>query len=288
MTAPNRQASGTADSRDLDLFSLVAMAWRRKLLIGGLTFACMVIALVLALTATPIYRAEVVVVESQDPANGVGGALGQLGGLAGLAGINLNFGSTGVAEQARAMVQSRYLVEQFVDSQKLLPALQARSPGLTTRWRAVEYMRTRVVTVQRDVRKNVTTIAVDWTDAQTAAKWANEFVALGNEILRQRAIDEASRNIAYLDAQLDKTDVVELRKVIYEIIESQTKTLMLANGRREYAFQVIDPAVPPEIRSSPQRSLMVIGGTAGGFLLGLLIAFVIEAYQRRRAREFAV
>jgi uncharacterized protein involved in exopolysaccharide biosynthesis len=149
-------------------------------------------------------------------------------------------------------------------------------------------MRTRVVTVQRDVRKNVTTIAVDWTDAQTAAKWANEFVALGNEILRQRAIDEASRNIAYLDAQLDKTDVVELRKVIYEIIESQTKTLMLANGRREYAFQVIDPAVPPEIRSSPQRSLMVIGGTAGGFLLGLLIAFVIEAYQRRRAREFAV
>lgn len=287
MAAANRQVAGT-DGGDLDLFALLAMAWRRKLLIASFTVALMVVALVLALTATPIYRAEVVVVEAQDPANGVGGALGQLGGLAGLAGINLNFGSTGVAEQARAMVQSRYLVEQFVDTHKLLPALRARSPGLTTRWRAVEYMRARVVNVQRDVRKNVTTISVDWTDAQTAAKWANDLVALGNEILRQRAIDEASRNIAYLDAQLDKTDVVELRKVIYEIIESQTKTLMLANGRREYAFQVIDPAVAPEIRSSPQRTLMVIGGTAGGFVLGLLVAFILEAWQRRKARESVV
>jgi uncharacterized protein involved in exopolysaccharide biosynthesis len=247
----------------------------------------MVLALVLALTATPIYRAEVVVVEAQDPAGGVGGALGQLGGLAGLAGINLNFGASGVAEQARAMIQSRHLVEQFVDAHKLLPALQARSPGLTTRWRAVEYLRTQVVSVQRDVRKNITTVSIDWTEPKVAAKWANDFVALGNEILRQRAIDEASRNIGYLDAQLDKTDVVELRKVIYEIIESQTKTLMLANGRREYAFQVIDPAVPPEVRTSPRRTLMVIGGTAGGFVLGLMVAFILEAYQRRKARESA-
>jgi uncharacterized protein involved in exopolysaccharide biosynthesis len=284
MAATHQQPPEIGGKSDLDLFALVAMVWQRRMLIGAVTVVCIAAALFMALTATPIYRAEVVVVEVQDSTSGIGGALGQLGGLAGLAGLNLNLGNAGAAEQARAMLDSRFLVEQFVDGEKLLDKLRARSPGLNTRWRAVEYMRERVVDVRRDVRKNITTVTVDWTDARTAANWANQFVALGNQILRTRAIDEASRNITYLDAQLNKTDVVELRKVIYEIIETQTKTLMLANGRREYAFQVIDPAVAPEVRFSPRRTLMVLGGTAGGIALGLLAAFLLEAYKRRRAR----
>ena len=85
---------------------------------------------------------------------------------------------------------------------------------------------------------------------------ANGLVGLANELLRTRALEEAQRNIAYLNAQADRTNEVELRRAIFNLIESETKTLMLANGRTEYAFRVVDPAVPPEdpFRSAPHTA----------------------------------
>jgi hypothetical protein len=40
--------------------------------------------------------------------------------------------------------------------------------------------------------------------------------------------------------------------VLYNLIESETKTLMLANARVEYAFTVVDPAVVPGATCQPQ------------------------------------
>jgi uncharacterized protein involved in exopolysaccharide biosynthesis len=61
------------------------------------------------------------------------------------------------------------------------------------------------------------------------------------------------------------------------------KTLMLANGRTEYAFTIIDPAVPSEIRKSPQRVIVVIVGLALGLLIGIMTAFTRERVARARA-----
>jgi uncharacterized protein involved in exopolysaccharide biosynthesis len=61
---------------------------------------------------------------------------------------------------------------------------------------------------------------------------------------------------------------------MYNLIESETKTLMLANARAEYAFTVVDPAVVPEERVSPRRTLMVLSGLFIGMVVGVLIAWV--------------
>ena len=113
-------------------------------------------------------------------------------------------------------------------------------------WLAVKDFKEGVLTIREDKRTGLLTIDVDWEDPAVAAKWANGFVALANERLRTRAIDEATRNIAFLNAQIPQTSVVEVQRAIYNLIESETKTLMLANVRMEFAFTVIDPAVPPE------------------------------------------
>jgi LPS O-antigen subunit length determinant protein (WzzB/FepE family) len=72
--------------------------------------------------------------------------------------------------------------------------------------------------------------------------------------------------------------------VMYKLIESETKTLMLANGRKDYAFAVIDSAVAPEIRTSPRRTLMVLLGTVLGFFVGVMISLARDAWVRRRQR----
>ena len=56
-----------------------------------------------------------------------------------------------------------------------------------------------------------------------------------------------------------------------ELIEQQTKTVMLASASDEYVFQVIDPPVAPELKSEPQRALIC----ALGVLLGGMLAVVL-------------
>jgi uncharacterized protein involved in exopolysaccharide biosynthesis len=111
-----------------------------------------------------------------------------------------------------------------------------------------------------------------WRDPKVAALWANNFVALGNEIIRNRAAADSRRNIGYLNEQLKQTSSVEVQHAMYNLIESQTKTLMLAEGRAEYAFSTIDPAVPPEVSASPKKSIVMLVGIAVGVFAGVLIA----------------
>ena len=274
-----RKYASTEDDDAIDLAVVWPMIWRYKILIA---LACLVFgaaAVAVALTSTAVYRAEVIVTEVHDRGLGGAGSLAtQLGGLASLAGVNLSAGGSG-SQEAQAVLVSHRLVEEFIKRNGLLPVLLqgAKQPTL---WFAVRRFQDSVVAVRSDQRKGTTIVAVEWTDPTTAARWANAFVALANELVRTRALSESTRNIAYINEQLAKTNEIELRKVMYSIIESETKTLMLANGRAEYAFEVVDPAVPPEIRARPQRTLIVLVGLLLGLFVGIVTTFILDRIRR--------
>lgn len=280
MSANQSSTEGLRDG--VDVVAIIQFIWRRRYIIGAGVLLFAVAAVVLALTAKEIYRGEVVVTEVQD--NSLGGAAGlsgQLGGLAGLAGFNL--GASRGDPRAQGVLSSRYLLEQFVRSQNLVAALTKDTGKRATLWFAVKRFQEQVVDVHEDTRKDQTSITVDWTDPVLAAQWANGLVSLANEIVRQKALAESTRNIAYLNKQITQTSSVEIQKALYNLIESETKTLMLANARKEYAFRVVDPAVVPEVRYSPKRTLMVLSGMVLGFLFGTLVAFALETYQGKKA-----
>jgi LPS O-antigen subunit length determinant protein (WzzB/FepE family) len=73
-----------------------------------------------------------------------------------------------------------------------------------------------------------------------------------------------------------------VQHALYGLIESETKTLMLASARMDYAFTVIDPAVPPERKYSPRRSLIVLGGMLAGLAIGMMVAYFRSALARLR------
>lgn len=263
-----------------DLLSLWRVLWRYRYLIVGCTFIGGVIAVILALTATPIFRAQVTVTEVRDAGmSGAAGLMGQLGGLASLAGVNLG-AAGGENRDYQAVLQSRHLVEEFVKRPGVIPALFPRAEKQPTLWFAVKKFADSTLGIAEDTRKGTTVVTIDSENPALAARWANEFVALANETIRARALRDSTRNIDYLNKQLAQTNVVEMRRAIYNLIESETKTLMLANARFEYAFTVVDPAVPPEIRSSPKRTLMTLVGLVLGGVLGTLIALIHNAIRR--------
>lgn len=271
---------------EIDLLEIWRTVRAHQYWIAGITAAFALLAVVFALTATPRFRADAAISEvTHGGAGGAGSLAGQLGGLASLVGLNLaaldNSGQVGMA-----VLRSRQLVEEFVRRNELIPVLYRSQDGdPPSLWHATDDFRRNILKINQDTRTGVIVVSVTWTDPVAAADWANGLVALANEMIRERARRTAERNILYLKKQLEQTSVVDMQRVIYNLVESETKTLMLANVREDFAFVIVDPAVPPELRDSPKRTLIVIVGTLVGGFLGLMVAFAHATLVKLRKRE---
>ena len=95
--------------------------------------------------------------------------------------------------------------------------------------------------------------------------------------MKMQDVTEATKSIEYLKQQVANTSLAELQAMFFELIQSQTETVMLAEVRPEYVFKTIDPAVAPEEKSGPNRALICIVGT----LLGIVIGSILVLFRRR-------
>jgi LPS O-antigen subunit length determinant protein (WzzB/FepE family) len=65
-----------------------------------------------------------------------------------------------------------------------------------------------------------------------------------------------------------------MQTVFYQLIEEQTKTIMLAEVSKEYVLRTIDPANAPDDKAKPKRALIVVLGAMLGGMLSVLIVLV--------------
>ncbi|EDY83719.1 Chain length determinant protein [Verrucomicrobiia bacterium DG1235] len=278
---------------ELSLIDLWNIVWKRKWpwLVFGPLFG--IFGVFYALNQTEIYRAEATLAPNSEEKSGGGlsALAGQFGGLASMAGLNL--GGGGSTETAIATLKSRQFLTPFITTETSLKALfpkewdeetkawtvakERRNDSNTpTDLEAYEFFTKNSLKVSEDKKSGLVTLAVELPDPKLAAEWTNQLVGKLNSHLRQQAKIESERNLAYLNDQLSDTRVLEIREALYGLIENQTKNAMLANAKEEYAFKVIDPAVVPELRVRPKRSLIVIAsGMLGGFF-GLFLCFVFH------------
>jgi len=282
----------------VDFSRALAADWR---LVGSTILTAVVLSVAVAFLLTPKYTAETVIIEKADRSAGGGSAamLAKLGGLAQFAGIDL--GALGAGpDDAKVTLYSRALLERFITTKNLLPVLFADDWDDTARrwttgpedtptvWLGVKFFGEDVYSVKEDLTTGVIAVRVEWTDPEIAASWANDLVKLANEIIRTRALNESQRNINYLNQELARTDIVGLQQVLYGLLESEMKVVMLANDREEYAFTVIDPATVPELRSFPNRPLVAVAGTIFGGFIAMLIVLIRLVTRRQQVRELAV
>ncbi len=252
------------------------------------------IAIAYALLTEKWYRAEVVLVpaETQPGASGLADQLGGFSGLAGLAGISL--GGSNTAEPL-AVLNSRGFAQSFIEQNNLLPLLFAdkwdRAAG---RWKesgreppdmhdAVRKFTEKVLRVDQEQKTKLVTVRIDWTDPRLAAQWANALVDKLNDRMRERALREAETNVAYLKQELSTADVVTLQQSIGRLMQNELQKAMLARGNKEFAFKIVDSAVPPKWRVWPKRAQIVaLAGVLGLVLSG---AWVLARHRIRTGGE---
>jgi len=273
-------------SDEIDFFEIIAILFERKKLILVVAVCTTVLAVVYAFQITPIYRAETLLAPvSHDGSNKVGAMASQFGGLASIAGINLGGGGGG-AEEVIATLKSRGLTNEFIKAENLLPVLFDKgylqsekrwknAYKAPTTWVAYELF-DRIRKIKIDKKTRLVTLSIDWKDPHLAAIWVNKLVVMVNEKTRAVAINASFKSIEYLQQELEKTSVIEIKQSIYSLIEAQTKTKMMANTQEEYAFRVLDLAVTPEDRVRPKRKLIVIFGFMLGLFLGVVAVFILR------------
>ena len=281
------------EQNEISLLDVIAVFWRRRLLMGSVIIFVFALAVVVAFILTPVYRATVVM--SSVDASQTAPALGDLGGLAALAGFPLN--DTAKSEEAIAKLISRSFTRAFITDQNLMPVLFASLwdvdkqewmvadpkdiPTLADGFAVIDGS---VRSVVRDGETGLLAVHIDWTDPNIAANWANAMVEMINNHLKEQAIGEAQRSIEYLNEALIKTDVVEARAAMYSLMETQINNIMLANVREEFAFKVIDPALAAEDDDfiKPNRLFLAVLGLVAGMALSAIISLGIAVKEGSR------
>ncbi len=272
---------------EINVLRLWTIVWSGRYIVLLCGFLSAATAAAYSLWVTPLYRAEVVVTEAGDGGmNANGGLTGQLGGLASLAGVNMS--GSEISREAAAILESRALVEEFVKRNNLTGVILSQDNGAGSLWHAVTKFRSNIVAIRKDARKGTTTVTITWRDPALSAQWANDLVRLANEIMRNRTLVESTKNLKYLNDQIARTNVVEIRASLYGLLESETKKTMLASGRDDYAFRIVDPAVTPEVRVSPRRTMMVVLGLLLGLCGGLILIFLTGALRKLRMNKSRV
>jgi uncharacterized protein involved in exopolysaccharide biosynthesis len=274
---------------EMDLAELGSVLWRGWWVIALVTALFAAASIAYALTATAWYRAEVLLAPAEEPMTQ--GFIGPLGGLAGLAGFNP--AGRNRAEPV-AVLRSRDFIRAFIEEEQLLPVLfpdqwdpraEQWVPADPGEWPdlrdAVKFFSEHVQRVSEEPATGLVTLEIQWIDPVLAAEWANSIAERLNDQMRRRALEEAERNVAYLQDELAATSVVALTDTIGRLLESEMQKLMLARGNEEFSFRIIDTAEVPKQRSRPKRTLIVAIATLLGLGLSAL-AVVIHALMRKR------
>lgn len=295
-----REDLGPMRPEPLSLVDVWQIIWQGRWTVVITTVVVALLAIAYALLATSWYRVEMVLApESQNGKAGLSGALAGLGALGELAGLGMD--DKGSIE-AMAVLQSDDFTRAFIQEQGLLPILFAKQwDAAANQWKgddpdswpdladAVDLFDQRLRKVQEDRKTGLVKLTLEWTDRELAAKWANLLVERLNDRMRQRALNEAETNVRYLRETLQGESTLTLQQSIGRLIESELQKLMLARGKREFAFQIIDSAEPPKWRQRPKRTQIVVVATAFGGMLGVLIVLFRTSLlaDLRRSRQKA-
>ena len=280
--------SQLAAEDEIDLRELFGLLWAGRALIVGVTAVAAVVSVVYALGMTEIYRAEATLVPAgKEQASG---SLAQFGGAAALLGVSLP-GGGGQVTNALATLRSRDFIIRFIrendvriplfagiegDASTTDPSIYDQDAGAWLSGEPTDLQAYRAFSGMLSVSKSsgLITVAIEWHDPVLAARWVNALVKRINQEVKQKDQAEANSAIAYLSQQLESTQLVEMQRVFYDLIESQTRISMLTDVREEYVFQVVDPAVVPDEKIAPRRSLIAVLGTMLGAMLALVVVLV--------------
>ena len=291
---------------EIDLRELFGVLWVGKIKIIAITAVFAIASVIYALSVPNQYKATALLAPAQSSGGGLSGALGQLGGLASLAGVSIGGGESSEAQIAQEIMKSWNFIESFIadndiavevfaaegwskgsnelqinddvydtQNKQWLVENEAGVMGPPSSWKLFKKFSEQLA-VAEDKKSGLVSVSIEYYSPQIAKQWIDMYVSAVNAHMQQRKVVTVTNNINYLQAQIEKTSIAEMREVFYTIIEEQTKNKMVAEASPEYAFVAVSPSMVPEEKSQPKRALICILGTLLGGMLSVLLVLIMH------------
>ena len=287
---------------EIDLRELFYVLLEGKWIIVSLTAFISIIGVIYSLLLPNIYESKAMLVPVNS-SSGISGALGSYSGLAGLAGISLpSGGDEGNSAKAIQKISTLSFFENNILTNIYLPDLMAvKSWNTETNtltfddsifnsnssiWvRDYSYPQQQIpstqesyevfkehISLSEDKKSGFISLSIKHQSPFVAKQWAELVVNEVNAFYRQKDKSESEKAVSYLNQQISITGLSEIKQVIAQLLQEETKKLTLIEANQYYVFDYIDPPAVMEKKSEPKRALIcILSALLGGMLSSLLV-----------------
>lgn len=246
---------------EIDLLDYLIVLAKRKSFIIKVTFGFAIIAAIVSLVMSPIYKAETKILPPVNGSSGIATQLmNQLGQLSSIAGIsNIPINGKAPNELYIGLLKSRTVLDGMIDRFDLMKLYRKKY-----RENVREKLIDNVLSVRDDKKSGIITINIEDKDPKRAAEMANAFVEELQKLNTGLAITQASQRRLYFEEQLKAakaslTQAEENMKGFQEKtgtlhIESQAKAVLEGIGmiRAQIAAKEVELKVM-KTYSTPQN-----------------------------------
>ena len=285
------------------LTDIMKALWDGRNFIASLSFLFLLGSLIVVILMPNIYESKVVLAPRSDTGSGgLSGLASQYGGLASLAGLNLSSLDDGKIPKtllARKQMESLVFFSEYLYP-SVLPDLMAVDvwdsgsaqllydsdiyDSKTKTWKREGWFFFKrpkpseqeaheefldLFTVSEDKSTGLVTVRVRHQSPVIAKAWIDLIISSVMENIRSKDVTEAEESIAFLTKKRQSLELVAIDAVFAQLIEDQTKTIMLANASKYYIFDIIEPPVVAEKKVYPQRFLVCGLSLLFGFFLAV-------------------
>ena len=298
---------------EIDLRELFYVLLEGKWIIVSLTAFVSIIGVIYSLLLPNIYESKTMLVPVNSSSS-ISGALAGYSGLAGLAGISLpSGGDEGNSAKAIQKISSLSFFENNILTNIYLPDLMAvkswnsKTNTLTfddsiydtnsNTWirdysypqqqipsaqESFEVFKTEHLSLSEDKKSGFITLSIKHQSPFVAKQWVELVVDEVNAFYRQKDKSESEKAVSYLNQQISITGLSEIKQVIAQLFQEETKKLTLIEANQYYVFDYIDPPAVMELKSEPKRALIcILSALLGGMLSILLVLIRHYAFNKK-------
>ena len=302
--AHNNKSSNDFDD-EIDLLELFHVLLEGKWIIVSLTSFISIVGVIYSLLLPNIYESKAMLVPVNS-SSGISGALKSYRGLVGLEGINLpSGGDEGNSAKAIQKISSLSFFENNILTNIYLPDLMAvKSWNYKTNtlafddsiydtnsntWirdytypqqqipsaqESFEKFKTAHLSLSEDKKSGFVTLSIKHLSPLIAKQWVELVVNEVNAFYRQKDKLESEKAVSYLNQQISMTGLSEIKQVLAQLLQEETKKLALIEANQFYVFDYIDPPAVMEKKSKPKRALICILSALLGGMLSILLVLI--------------
>jgi len=297
---------------EIDLRELFYVLLEGKWIIVSLTAFVSIIGVIYSLLLPNIYESKAMLVPVNS-SSGISGALGSYSGLAGLAGISLpSGGDEGNSAKAIQKISSLSFFENNILPNIHLPDLMAvkswnsKTNTLTfddsiydtnsNTWirdysypqqqipsaqESFEVFKTAHLSLSEDKKSGFITVSIKHQSPFVAKQWAELVINEINAFYRQKDKLDSEKAVNYLNQQILMTGLSEIKQVIAQLLQEETKKLTLVEANQYYVFDFIDPPAVMEKKSEPKRALICILSALLGGMLSIVLVLIKHYFTKK-------